>query len=171
MSKEPIITYAENVPQQDFREIPWQINMNGTQSGMGCYYCAHWNFPKKAPEGGQIEAKPKSVGHPPHVHKENEVIMLIGMDPENPYDLGATVEMCIGEDMKKYTFTRSVTIMIPGGTPHGAYRTVECKRPFYFVSCQEAASRTEKFLWEYLTQEEIDSIEHMEKWKDVGFDD
>ena len=97
--------------------------------------------------------------------------MLIGGDPDDPYDLGATVEFCIGKDMKKYTFTRSVTIMIPGGTPHGYYKIVDCRRPFMFVQIQEAPVRTEKFLWEYLTQEQIDSIEHKDHWKDTGFDD
>ena len=166
--KVPVITFAEDVPQQDFRQIPWQINADGCDTGMQCFYSAHWNFPRKADPNAP---KKKMVGHPPHMHKENEIIMLIGGNPEDPYDLGATIEFCIGKDMKKYTFNRSVTIMIPGGTPHGYYKTVECTRPFMFISIQEAPKRTEKFLWEYLTQEEIDSIEHKEKWQDVGFDE
>lgn len=162
------IVYAENVGKQDFRDIPWQINMDGHVSGMGNFYSAHWVLPKApAPQG---EAPKKSVGHPPHMHKENEVIMLIGTDVNDPYDLGATIHFCIGEDMKEYTFTRSCTIMIPGGTPHGFYRTEEVRRPFLFLSVQEAAKRTEKFLWEYLSEEERASIEHPEKWQDEGFD-
>ncbi len=164
----PRVIFAEDVPQQDFRPVAWQICMNGSESGMNCYYSAHWNNVKeREPETGG----PRKVGHPPHMHKENEIIMLIGMNPEDPYDLGATVEFCCGPNMEKHTFTRSVTIMVPGGTPHGFYRTVECHRPFYFVSVQEAVNRTEKFLWEYLTPEEIAAIPHPEKWVDVGYDD
>ena len=169
--KLPVITYAEDVPQQDFRPIPWQIRVDGCESGMQCFYSAHWCYPRKEEPGKADAPKPSKVGHPPHLHKENEIMMLIGGDPDDPYDLGATVEFCIGKDMKKYTFTRSVTVMIPGGTPHGYYKIVDCRRPFMFVQIQEAPVRTEKFLWEYLTQEQIDSIEHKDHWKDTGFDD
>ena len=111
--KLPVITYAEDVPQQDFRPIPWQIRVDGCESGMQCFYSAHWCYPRKEEPGKADAPKPSKVGHPPHLHKENEIMMLIGGDPDDPYDLGATVEFCIGKDMKKYTFTRSVTIMIP----------------------------------------------------------
>ena len=76
-----------------------------------------------------------------------------------------------GEKMEKHTFTRSCTIIIPGGTPHGYYRVAECTRPFMFVQIQEAANRTEKFLWDYLSPEELEAVEHKEHWQDVGFDD
>jgi len=164
--KMPLVTFAEQVGKPDFRDIPWQIHMEGSESGMNSYYSAHWVLPTP---GGKEPGKKRSVGHPPHMHKENEVIMLIGTDVEDPYDLGGTVEFCFGKDMEKHVFTRSCTIMIPGGTPHGFYHVAEVHRPFLFVSVQEASPRTEKFLWEYLTPEEIASIEHPEKWKDVGF--
>jgi hypothetical protein len=44
------------------------------------------------------------------MHKENELMYLIGMNPDDPYDLGAEVEICIGKDMKKHTITRSCCI-------------------------------------------------------------
>ena len=167
----PVITMAEDVPQQDMRPVPWQIKAEGVETGMQCYYSVHWCLPPKEKPAAENTPAKKKVGHPPHIHKENEIIMLMGSDPDNPYDLGATVEFSLGADMKQYTFTRSVTVMIPAGMPHGTFRTIECHRPFMFVQVQEAPKRTEKFLWEYLTQEEIDSIEHKEMWKDVGFDD
>ena len=92
----PLVILAENVPQQDFRPIPWQVNLNGSESGMNCFYSAHWNLTKKPDPDTGI----RKAGHPPHMHKENEIIMLIGMNPEEPYDLGATVEFCIGQDME-----------------------------------------------------------------------
>lgn len=168
--KEPVVILAEDVPQQDFRQIPWHVKASGADVGMQCHYSAHWNYP---PKELQPEQKPgvRKVGHPPHMHRENEIIMLIGCDPYDPYDLGATVEMCFGKNMEKRTFSRSCTIMIPGGTPHGFYNTVECHAPFLFLEIQEAPNKTEKFLWEYLTKEEMDSVEHIDFWKDVGFDD
>ena len=163
------VVLAEDVPKQDFRDIPWQIKADNGAYGLGNFISAHWCFPK--PPAPANEPPKKKVGHPPHMHKETEVIMLIGMDPEDPYDLGATVEFSFGKDMQQHTFTRSCTIIIPGGTPHGAYRVTECRRPFMFVQIQEAANRTEKFLWEYLSKEEIESIEHPEMWKDAGFNE
>ena len=166
--KKPFILYAEQVGKQDFRDIPWQINMDGTASGMNSFYSAHWVAPKE-PE--TEESGKRKVGHPPHMHKENEIIMLIGADYENPYDLGGTVEFCFGENMEKYVFDRSCTIMIPAGTPHGFFHMKEVHRPFLFVSVQEGSPRTEKFLWEYLSKEEMESIEHPEKWIDRGFEE
>ncbi|MCR5539018.1 MAG: hypothetical protein K6F13_07070 [Lachnospiraceae bacterium] len=166
------IIYAEDVPQQDFRPIPWQIRMEAKESGMKCFYSAHWVYPKpEEPEGEAPAEAPKLAIHPPHEHKENEVIMLIGGDPYDPYDLGATVEFSFGEDMKKYTFTRSVTIMIPAGMPHGFYNIAECHRPFMFVSSRESGLLSEKFRWDFLTEEEIAQVEHRDFWQDVGYDD
>lgn len=165
--KEPLVVYAEDVGKQDFRDIPWQINMDGSVSGMNNFYSAHWIAPKEPDP--EIPGK-RQVGHPPHMHKENEIIMLIGADYENPYDLGGTVEFCFGKEMKKHEFTRSCTIMIPGGTPHGFFHIKEAHKPFLFVSSQEANPRTEKFLWEYLTPEELRTLEHPEKWVDKNYD-
>ena len=107
------------------------------------------------------------------MHKENELMYLIGMNPEDPYDLGAEVEICIGADMKKYTITRSCCICIPANTPHGFYRIIKADMPWMFVQVQEANPRTEKFLWEYLTPEQKASISErlMAFWKDTGYDD
>ena len=167
--KQVTVVFAEDVPQQDFRAVPWQIKADGGAYGVSNFISAHWCLPEAPKEGAA--PKKKGVGHPPHMHKETEVIMLIGMDPEDPYDLGATIEFSFGKEMVQHTFTRSCTIIIPGGTPHGYYRCVECRRPFMFIQIQEAVDRTEKFLWEYLTEEQKAGIEHPEIWVDKGFDD
>ena len=57
--------------------------------------------------------------------------------------------------------------------PHGFYHVNRCTRPWLFVEVQEANPKTEKFLWEYLTEAEKASIpaEQMRNlWLDVGFD-
>ena len=165
MSEVFTLINAEDVPKQDTREVPWICKFDGKDTDTKNFFSVHWNMPTPRVEGGD------QVGHPPHMHKETEVMMLIGMDPEDPYDLGAEVEFCIGEDMKKHVFTRSCTIVIPGGTPHGFYRVVEAKKPWMFVQVQEATPRTEKFLWHYLTEEQISNIKNCDFWKDTGFDD
>ena len=166
------IIYSDSMEYPAARPLPWVASLND-KPVFTCSYSIHWNMPfdekeKQAPPPGQRE-----VGHPPHMHKENEVIFLIGGDPDNPYDLGAEVEMCIGPEMEKFVITRSCCIRIPGGTPHGFYHINRCTRPWLFVEVQEANPKTEKFLWEYLTQEEIDSIPERVRpfWQDVGYDD
>ena len=72
--------------------------------------------------------------------------------------------------MEKQVFTRSCTIVIPGGTPHGNFRIVESRKPWIFVQVQESDPRTEKFLWDYLTPEQIAAIPNREMWKDTGYE-
>ena len=165
MKNDFVLINSEDVPQQDFRPIPWVCKFEGSEHNTNNYYSVHWNMPQPRKENDG------SVGHPPHMHKENEIMMLMGTDPTCPDDLGAEVEMCIGEDMVKHVFTKTCTIIIPGGTPHGNFRIVESKKPWIFVQVQEANPRTEKFLWDYLTPEQIANIAHPELWKDTGFDD
>ena len=163
MDKEFTVILAEDVPQQDPRPVPWVCKFEGSQAGADCFYSVHWNMPQKRVEE-------PGVGHPPHMHRETEIMMLLGIDPEDPYDLGAEVEFCIGEKMEKQVFTRSCTIVIPGGTPHGNFRIVESRRPWIFVQVQEGDPRTEKFLWDYLTPEQIAAIPNREMWKDTGYE-
>jgi 8-oxo-dGTP pyrophosphatase MutT (NUDIX family) len=88
-------------------------------------------------------------------------------------ELGAEVEMCFGPEMEKHILTRSCCLRIPGGLPHGFYHINSCTRPWLFIEVQEANPKTEKFLWEYLTPEELASIpeDRMKNlWVDVGFD-
>ena len=143
MAENPVtVVFAEDVPKQDFRDIPWQIKVDKGAYGLNNFISAHWCMPTPPPD--PKAPKKKGVGHPPHMHKETDIIMLIGMEPSDPYELGATVEFSFGKEMKQSVFTRSATIIIPGGTPHGYFRITECTKPFMFIQIQEAVNRTEK---------------------------
>ena len=166
------IFYSEEMTFPPERPIPWVAKLNGI-SGFKCSYSLHWNMPfdermqPAVPEGQRI------VGHPPHKHKENEILFLFGSDPDDPWDLGATVEMCIGPDMERFVIERSCCLSIPADTPHGFYHISRCTRPWMFVEVHEGSEKTEKFLWDYLTPEEIASIPEnmMKMWVDTGYDD
>lgn len=164
MSENKYVYYAKNLKVNDSRPIPWMAQFFGDEPKTKSFYSIHWCMPNDKPINS------KRVGHPPHMHKETEIIFLIGADPYNHTDLGGTVEMCIGENMEPITITETCAIVIPPNTPHGNYRS-HAERPFIFIQVQEAAPRTEKFLWNYLTQEQIDSIEDIERWKDTGYED
>ncbi len=158
------IIYASDVPQQDMRPIPWHCKFEGTEVGADCFCSVHWCMEQERRD------EAPGVGHPPHMHKEREIMMLIGADPHNPDDLGGEVTMCVGEQMERITINKSCTIIIPGGTPHGNYRVVETTRPWLFVQIQDSPVRTEKFLWDYLTEEQIASIPNKDFWQDKGYE-
>ena len=163
------IIYSENMEYPAARPIPWVAKLDDLPV-FQCSYSIHWNMPFSEPPAPPPPGQ-RVVGHPPHLHKENEIMFLIGGNPEDPFDLGAEVEICIGPEMQRFVINRSCCIRIPGGTPHGFYNIKSCERPWLFVEVQEGNPKTEKFLWEYLTPEEKASIPDrlMQFWKDVGF--
>ncbi len=168
MEKEKInaeIIYAEDLHVDDPRNLPWMAQLMGDTPPTKSFYSIHWVLPDDR------LFDPKRVGHPPHIHKETEIMFLLGTDPDNHLDLGAEVEFSFGDKMEKHVITKTCSIIIPGGTPHGFYRVKKTTRPWVFIQAQEAVPRTEKFLWDYLTQEQIDNLAFKEKWVDTGFDD
>ena len=67
----------------------------------------------------------------PHVHDYDEAIFFIGSDPENFDDLGAEVEMAIGEnEEEKYTFDKATAVVVPKGVPHCPIRTLKIEKPY-----------------------------------------
>lgn len=125
----------------------------------GCYsYYVHWVLP---------DGKPKEsvVGHPPHVHRENEMIFFIGMDPEHPEDLGATFEFSFGEEMERHVIDKTCCLTIPAGLPHGRYVIHETRRPWMFIRAHEAVDRTEKPRTDLLTEKEKGAFENLDYWK------
>ena len=64
------------------------------------FYWVHWNNP---PSASDAPRPPGALGgHPPHIHRDAELIFLIGTDTNNPLDLGAEVEFCLGPEMEKH---------------------------------------------------------------------
>jgi len=63
-----------------------------------------------------------------HVHHVNdEIVLHIGGDPDNPEDLGADMEYGIGGDMMQHD--TSYAIFIPKGLPHGPLTWKEVRKP------------------------------------------
>ena len=56
----------------------------------------------------------------PHVHNYDEAVFFIGSDPHNLDDLGAEVEISIGELGKeeKHTFNKPTVLVAPKGLHH-----------------------------------------------------
>ncbi len=54
----------------------------------------------------------------PHVHDFDQVLLFVGSDMNDPGDLFAEVEMCLGENLETHVFTSSSAVAIPRGLPH-----------------------------------------------------
>ena len=90
----------------------------------GCnYFSAMW----------MGEMATKTLGHGPHTHPVPEVLVALGSDPDNPKDLGAEFEVCMGEEMEKHIITKSALIYIPENTVHCPFTIHKVTRPFLFI--------------------------------------
>lgn len=78
-----------------------------------------------------------------HVHPEPELLLALSLDPENIYDLGASVEFWFGSEREVYVFDKPVAITIPRAwIPHTPILTQLVKRPFAFMlTCPGSYSR------------------------------
>ena len=71
--------------------------------------------------------------HGPHAHPTSEILGFFGTDPENPYELGAEIELCMGEELEKHTFTKSTLVYIPPGMVHSPLVYKRVSKPFMFI--------------------------------------
>ena len=77
-------------------------------------------------------AEPYVMPDPPHSHDFDEFLYFIGSDPDNPEDLGAVVEVALGEEWEKHTFTRTSILYFPAGLHHAPINVKKVDRPFFF---------------------------------------
>ena len=98
--------YFLSGPQPYFPRIPRNIIsylddhvMKGSN-----YYGIHWVM--QTPGGPEVTPKAKAISHGPHFHKDAEILIHVGTNPEDPWDLGAEVELYMGPELEKHTFTR-----------------------------------------------------------------
>ncbi len=64
---------------------------------------------------------------PEHSHDWEEVIAMVGADPENPHDLGGTMSIVLGDET--HYITKSSLVCIPKGLKHCPWRFIDIKKP------------------------------------------
>ena len=64
---------------------------------------------------------------PDHLHDYEEVVLLIGGNPNNPEDLGAELEFCVGD--QPLTFDTTVACYLPKSIKHGPLTWKKYDRP------------------------------------------
>ena len=100
------------------------------------FYQVHWLLPQDAPS--------HDSGHPPHIHKDPELLFHIGSDPQNPQDLGAEVEIYLGRELERHVISRSCVIFIPPNFLHGPWRPLRTYGPWIFIQVDQGLNHTEK---------------------------
>ncbi|HEX2958956.1 MAG TPA: hypothetical protein VHO70_19130 [Chitinispirillaceae bacterium] len=70
----------------------------------------------------------------PHVHDYDEVLGLVGTNPDDPRDLGGETEVYLGGE--RHVITKSCLIYLPAGLEHGPFREVDIKRPIFHFECR-----------------------------------
>lgn len=89
------------------------------------------------------ESATKIAGHGPHKHRDPEVIVAMGTDPDHPHDLGAEFEVYMGPEMEKHVVNKPALVYIPGNFIHCPFRVTKVTRPFLFIDMQYSPKSVE----------------------------
>lgn len=92
------------------------------------------------------ESATKVAGHGPHKHRDPEVLVALGTDPDHPQELGAEYEICMGPEMEKHIVSKPSLVFIPGGFIHCPFTVRMVTRPFIFIEAQYAPKSIETSL-------------------------
>ena len=76
----------------------------------------------------------------PHVHPKPEILFFIGTNTEDLSDLGAEVEVSIGEEKEKHIFDKTTAVVVPGGVSHCPVTITKVDRPFYLTDVRPYGS-------------------------------
>ncbi|MEM4576349.1 MAG: hypothetical protein QW701_02660 [Candidatus Nezhaarchaeales archaeon] len=80
------------------------------------------------------------------VHQYDELILLVGTNPEDMLDLGGEATIIIGEEREEYLFQESTVIAIPRKTPHGPLKIEKLGRPMINIILSNSPSYSADFL-------------------------
>ena len=99
----------------------WSLGAQDGELGVDC--SVGWHT-----VAGPIEFKD------PHTHDFAEILCFIGGDATNIRDLGAEIEVCLGEEQEMHVLTSAAVVSIPAGLVHNPLRIKNVKKPFVFLS-------------------------------------
>ena len=77
---------------------------------------------------------------------------------DNPRNLNAKMEVCMGPEMESHIITESTMIYIPPEFIHCPFRILEVQRPFIFIQAQYAGKLTETSLKKMVAEELRDKM-------------
>ena len=68
----------------------------------------------------------------PHVHPNDEALLFVGCDPDNPDYLGAELEIAMGEEQEIHVFDSPTVVVAPKGLVHCPLITRRVDKPYSF---------------------------------------
>jgi hypothetical protein len=145
MAKSKYGKYIVSALKPPATEAPWSPPVSAAGKGKGgrvlfldsdvvpgaFYVECVWVLPRPA---GTVPGGPsRGVGTESHTHDYDEVIAFFGTDLDDPYDLGAEVELWLGDE--KHIITKSSLVFIPKGLKHCPLTFLRVDRPvFHFTT-------------------------------------
>ena len=96
--------------------------------------------------------------HGPHTHKHGEILGFFGINPDDPFDLGAEIELSMGKEMEKHTFTQSTLVYIPPKLVHCPLIYKRVDRPFIFLYSLPTPKLNEKSCKHLVPENERDKM-------------
>jgi hypothetical protein len=89
------------------------------------------------------ESATKVAGHGPHKHRDPEVLVALGTDPDHPHELYGEYEIFMGPEMEKHVINKPSLVFIPANFIHCPFRVTKATRPFIFIEAQYALKEVE----------------------------
>jgi hypothetical protein len=77
-------------------------------------------------------SEPCLMPDPPHKHDFDEFLYFFPTDPTDMNNLGAVVEIALGEEWEKHVIETSFVLYLPKGLQHCPLNIKKVDRPFYF---------------------------------------
>ena len=123
--------------------------------GCNCYSIS-MVMPTPPKEWGKSEWG--DIKHGTHQHEYAEVILHIGTNPDDPTDLGAEVEFCMGPELEKHLITKSSVVYIPPNFVHGPWTVKRVERPFILGVIDQGPGHSEKPRSDLVPEKERDKM-------------
>lgn len=120
----------------------------------GCHFHSVIMWPADSPD--QPSRFPG--GHGPHIHKDAEILMHIGINPDDPMDLGAELELCMGPEMERHIINQSTMVYIPPNFIHGPWVIKRSERPWIMIEINQGPVHTEKSFKQLVPEELRDTM-------------
>jgi hypothetical protein len=79
----------------------------------------------------------------PHVHNYDEAVFFIGTDPHHFDELGAEVEIAIGEEQEKHVFDKPTVLVAPKGLFHCPIVTRSIEKPYVCMAVSLTGKRSD----------------------------
>jgi len=70
-----------------------------------------------------------------HYHPEEEILVFVGLDPDDLNFLGSEQELAMGKEYERHVFNKPTVAVCPSGFPHLPLITRWTDKPYSFIVC------------------------------------